>query len=60
MKNQEADGWSKKVTIDTKEAGDFTLEKDSVELHVSFIDPGFTPGSITISERGDYQLVIKK
>lgn len=60
MKNQEAEGWKKKVTIDTKEAGDFTLEKDGIEINASFIDPGFIPGSITISVRGDYQLSVKK
>jgi hypothetical protein len=60
MKNQETEGWKKKVTIDTKEAGDYTLEKDGVEIHASFIDPGFIPGSITISVRGDYQLSVKK
>ena len=60
MKNQEAEGWKKKVTIDTKEAGDFTLEKDGIEINASFIDPGFIPGSITISVRGDYQLSVFK
>ena len=60
IKNQETHGWSKSVTIDTKEAGVFTLKKDEVSLDVSFIDPGVIPGSITISVSGDYQLQLSK
>ena len=60
LENQESEGWKKKATINTKEAGDFTLEKDGVELNASFIDPGFIPGSITIKVRGEYQLTLKK
>ncbi|MCY2974339.1 MAG: hypothetical protein NTW52_06685 [Planctomycetota bacterium] len=60
MKSQEAQGWKKTATIDSKEVGDFQLEKDGVELNATFVDPGFIPGSITISVRGDYQLVFKK
>jgi hypothetical protein len=60
MKSQEAQGWKKTATIDSKELGEFTLTKDGVELNASFVDPGFIPGSITISIRGDHQLLLKK
>jgi hypothetical protein len=60
MKNQEAQGWKKTVNIDSKEIGEFTLSKDGAELNASFVDPGFIPGSITISVRGNYQLLFKK
>ncbi len=60
MKSQEAQGWKKTATIDSKEVGQFVLTKDGVELTAGFVDPGFIPGSITISVSGDYQLVIRK
>jgi len=60
MKSQEAQGWKKTVTIDSKEVGEFTLTKDGVELTAGFVDPSFIPGSITISVRGEHQLTLKK
>jgi hypothetical protein len=56
LKEQESKGWKKSVTIDTKEAGEFTLKKETAELSVSFIDPGFIPGSMTIQVRSNHQL----
>jgi hypothetical protein len=57
---QEKDGWKLEKTVDTKEIGEYKLTKDDKEIDVSFVDPGFIPGSITIRVSGDFKIDVKK
>lgn len=59
IKTYEDDGWKLTSNVNESVAGNFDLKKDKVELHVDFVDPGFIPGEITISVRGNYQLELK-
>ena len=59
LKQYEKDGWKLEKTVDEKEVGEYELTKDEMVLHVSFVDPGFIPGSITISVSGDFKLEVK-
>ncbi len=54
------DGWKVEKTVDSKDVGDYTLSKDDQQIHVSFVDPGFIPGEITISVSDDFQLDLKE
>ena len=60
LAQQEKDGWKLEKTVDTKEIGEYVLTKNDMELKVSFVDPGFIPGSITIRVSGDFKLEVKK
>lgn len=60
LAKQTEDGWEVKTVIDTKEAGEYELTKDRVELHAGFVDPGFIPGTVSISLFGEGKLEIKK
>jgi hypothetical protein len=52
----QAEGWTKETQIDTKDAGHHDLTKGSTKITVTHIDPGFIPGSITITAVGNVQL----
>ena len=52
----QADGWNKETQVDTKDASHHDLTKGSVKITVTHIDPGFIPGSITITALGNVQL----
>jgi hypothetical protein len=60
LKTLESVGWKKKVTVETKQVGEYTLTKDNVELSVSYVDPGFVAGSITLRVLGDRQIAFEK
>lgn len=60
LKLQKADGWKAETTIDTREIGDYQLKKDDMIVSVSFADPGFIPGEVTIGTSKEFQLEFKK
>ncbi len=60
IKDMEKDGWKLKKIVDEKVAGEYELSKDESQLRLSFLDPGFIPGSISMRISGNYKLELKK
>ena len=56
VKELEAAGWKADKPVGAKEAGVLTLNKDSEQIAIQYVDPGFIPAQITISARGKLQL----
>lgn len=48
----EQQGWKPKTNVREAAAGDFELEKDGIRLHVTYLDPGFIPGTISVTALG--------
>jgi hypothetical protein len=48
----EKQGWKSTVNVREKVAGDLELARGEIELHVSYVDPGFIPASISVSVFG--------
>jgi len=46
------DGWKEQVDALEDMAGSLSFRKDNQELDVTFVDPGFIPGEITLRARG--------
>ncbi len=57
---QKANGWKVETTVDRRELGEFDLTKGELKVGLSFVDPGFIPGEITIRTSSDFQLDLKK
>jgi hypothetical protein len=51
LKQLTADGWKVKPNVEATEAGDFDLEKGALHLHVTYLDPGFIEGTISVTAR---------
>lgn len=60
IKKRQADGWELETLVDAKEAGEWKLTKDDVELQISLLDPGFIPGAVTIAVTSEGKLELKK
>jgi hypothetical protein len=60
LDDQKANGWKVQATVDRKELGEFDLTKGELKINLSFVDPGFIPGEITIRTSTDYQFDLKK
>jgi hypothetical protein len=60
LKTYDSDGWKIERTINEKEVGEITLSKDKLQLGVSYVDPGFIDGTITIRAGAGTQLDVKK
>jgi hypothetical protein len=60
LEAQKANGWKVQATVDRKELGEFELTNGEMKINVSFVDPGFIPGEITIKTSTDYQFDLKK
>ncbi|MEO8272319.1 MAG: hypothetical protein ABI557_21605, partial [Aureliella sp.] len=60
LESRKSAGWTVQSTIDTREVGEFTLTKGEQEFDLSFVDPGFIPGEITISTSPNFQLQVNK
>ena len=54
------DGWKLEKQVDSKEVGDYTLSKEEQQIRISYVDPGFIPGEITLSVSADFQLDLKE
>ncbi|MEZ6049496.1 MAG: hypothetical protein R3C11_28740 [Planctomycetaceae bacterium] len=57
---QKASGWQVESTIDESEVGEYALTKEDKVLTLSFIDPGFIPGEITLKTKTGFQLELLK
>ena len=44
--------WTSEVLASEKQLGKITLKKDNLMLQVSWVDPGFSVGSVTLSASG--------
>jgi hypothetical protein len=60
LEKQKKDGWTLKTLVDEKEAGEYELTKNDITLRAGFLDPGFIPGSITISVSGEAKLELSR
>lgn len=60
LESRKSAGWTVKSTIDTREIGEFTITKGEQEFDLSYVDPGFIPGEITISTSPNFQLQVNK
>ncbi|MCA9157208.1 MAG: hypothetical protein KDA51_16975 [Planctomycetales bacterium] len=60
LESRRSAGWTVQSTIDTREIGEFTITKGEQEFDLSFVDPGFIPGEITISTSPNFQLQVNK
>lgn len=41
-------GWKEEATVDNGMIGEITFSKDEQQLNLSYVDPGFIPGEITL------------
>jgi hypothetical protein len=55
----EKQGWKTTVNVREKVAGDLELARGEIELHVSYVDPGFIPASISVSVFGKATIEFK-
>lgn len=60
LQGQKVKGWKVQAEIDTREIGEFELTKEEQKFNLSFVDPGFIPGEITISTSPKFQLQVNK
>ena len=60
LEKQKAAGWKVETNTEAKEVGDYTLSKGEQTIMVSFMDPGFIPGEITIKTVEGFKIEIKK
>lgn len=60
LAKQAAAGWVTEATLNSNQMGEMKLSKGEATLSVSFIDPGFIHGEITIKTSREFQLEIKK
>lgn len=60
FKAMEAKGWKRTNTLDSANVGEYTLEREQAKLEVSFVDPGFLAGEITISANTKTELKLLK
>ncbi len=60
LAKQTATGWVTETTLNSRELGELKLTKGEATLSVSFIDPGFIAGQITIRTSREFQLEIRK
>jgi len=56
----ESEGWALKKIADENQLGEYELTKGETRISAGFVDPGFIPGSITVTLNGDLQLELKK
>ncbi len=60
LQTQKATGWKIESTVETREFGEFTLTNGEQTLRLSFVDPGFVPGEITIGTSKKFQLQVNQ
>lgn len=60
LAKKKASGWQVVTTIESREVGQFQLTQGEMTLDLSFVDPGFIAGEITIDARSPLELVLKK
>ncbi len=60
LATQESEGWAIKKIADENQLGEYELTKGELRISAGFVDPGFIPGSITVTGWGDFQLELKK
>ncbi len=56
IKQLEAEGWKLEKPIGSKEAGTMSLEKGEQKISITYIDPGFIPGQVTLTAWGKFEL----
>jgi hypothetical protein len=56
IKQFEAEGWKLDKPLGSKEAGTMSLEKGEQKISITYIDPGFIPGQITLTAWGKFEL----
>ena len=59
LAKQTANGWVAETTLSSREVGELKLTKGEATLLVSFIDPGFIAGQITIRTSKEFQLEVR-
>ncbi len=56
MAGMKSKGWRMEATIDSPQVGDFKLTHDDQTIGLTYIDPGFVPGEISITTSPEFQL----
>ncbi len=60
LESRKTEGWTVKATVDTREVGQVTLTHGDQTLDLSWVDPGFIAGEISIRTSAAYRLQVRK
>jgi len=56
IKQFEAEGWKLDKPLGGKEAGTMSLQRGELKISITYLDPGFIPGQITLTAWGKFEL----
>lgn len=60
LKEWVKDGWKVETVVEEDALGEFHLRRDSLELHLDYVDPGVIPATVSLSVFGNGKLVISE